>query len=359
MKILFISYYFDPFPGVGAKRVSYWADEISKYGIKPTVITAIEQNEKKEYPVHYIPNTHRKRFLSKFIKDEGYSWELDLIDFINKSDLPNFDYVLISGGPFMHMGITQYLKKQLLGIKVILDFRDPFGHNPRFNESIIKRKLKQHFETKFIKNSDEVIVVNEFCKNLVKQNNNVKIIENGFDERLLPEINNASINSKVIFVYAGKLYTDRSPITFCKIISSNHDLAFKYIGPDIKNLDSITSENIIYEGVLTYEKTLNSINKSDIGLIFTGGKAFESTTKIFDYIALNKKILIITEGEPKTGNLHEITKNYPNVVWSKNNTDAIKKSINELKEMKAQAFDSSVFSRKKSLERLVTLLKSN
>ncbi len=80
MKTLFISYFFDPFPGVGAKRISYWADEIHNHDIEPTVITAIEQKDKKNYPVYYVPNTKRKRNLSSFIKDEGYSWELDLID---------------------------------------------------------------------------------------------------------------------------------------------------------------------------------------------------------------------------------------------------------------------------------------
>ena len=92
MKILFISYFFDPYPGVGAKRVSYWADEILNYGIEPTVITAIEQKGNKPYPVHYVPNTKRKRKFSLFIKDEGYSWELDLVDFFEKNNLSNFDY---------------------------------------------------------------------------------------------------------------------------------------------------------------------------------------------------------------------------------------------------------------------------
>ena len=43
MKVLFIAYYFDPYTGVGAKRISYWANEIykvSNFNISPTVITA-------------------------------------------------------------------------------------------------------------------------------------------------------------------------------------------------------------------------------------------------------------------------------------------------------------------------------
>ena len=319
MKILLISYFFDPFPGVGAKRVSYWADEIAKLNIEPTVITAIEQTTKKKYPVYYVPNSNQKRVLSSFIKDEGYSWELDLIHFFkeNSSQL-NFDYVLISGGPFMHMGISPYLKTLFPKIKVILDFRDPFGHNPRFKEPRFKRSLKHFFETKFIKNAHETIVVNKFCKALIKYNQDVKIIENGFDERLLPEINTDDelSNGELTFVYAGKLYTDRPPLNFCKVLITDDELIFKYIGPDKKNIEPIVSDNIVYEGVLSYKDTLNSINQSSIGLIFTGGEPFESTTKIFDYIALNKRILIITEGIPKTGNLYEITKDYPNTLWS-------------------------------------------
>ena len=52
MKVLFIAYYFEPFPGVGAKRISYWAKYLKKIDnniSKCDVITAIPQTEKLSY----------------------------------------------------------------------------------------------------------------------------------------------------------------------------------------------------------------------------------------------------------------------------------------------------------------------
>lgn len=355
MKILFISYFFDPYPGVGAKRVSYWADEILNYGIEPTVITAIEQKGNKPYPVHYVPNTKRKRKFSLFIKDEGYSWELDQIDFFEGNDLPNFDYILISGGPFMQMGISSYLKGKFKGARVILDFRDPFGNNPRFlNESFIKKSIKQYFESKFIKLADKSIVVNPYCKELIRNNEKIEVIENGFDERSLSIEESNVIDTD--FIYAGKIYDDVSIEPFVNAII-DEKRSFTYFGSNLIKED-FPSELFQINPPINYVEVLKKIASSDVGIVFTGGKAFESTTKVFDYIALNKRILIVTEGEPKTGNLHEITKVYPNVVWAKNNEITIKKAIETLVNMEVKPFDSSIFSRKYSLEQLVELIKT-
>ena len=86
------------------------------------------------------------------------------------------------------------------------------------------------------------------------------------------------------------------------------------------------------------------LKKSAIGLILTNGKSFESTTKVFDYFAAKLKILIITRGEPKTGTLYEITKNNPNVEWSKDTPEDIKSAILKL-ERPYQSWDYHIYSR--------------
>jgi hypothetical protein len=42
MKLLFIAYYFEPYPGVGSQRISYWAKHLNEVApdIKVDVITA-------------------------------------------------------------------------------------------------------------------------------------------------------------------------------------------------------------------------------------------------------------------------------------------------------------------------------
>ena len=90
--------------------------------------------------------------------------------------------------------------------------------------------------------------------------------------------------------------------------------------------------------------------------MFTGGLAFESSTKIFDYLGLNKIILIITEGVPKTGTLQQITEAYPNVFWAQNEFSAIRLAIDKISEHEIVMVDTSEFSRAKGLEKLVKIL---
>ena len=52
--------------------------------------------------------------------------------------------------------------------KVILNFRDPFSSNPRFNDGFIKKTVKRYFERSFIAAADYVITVNEYCANLMR-----------------------------------------------------------------------------------------------------------------------------------------------------------------------------------------------
>ena len=111
MKVLFISYYFEPFPGVGAKRVSYWVNNCAKYEIEPTVLTATEQVEVKKH-IHYIPEEEYTHPLGRLIKDPGLNWKKGLLSYFEGLKEFNYDFVLISGGPFMHFDLCTYLKKK-------------------------------------------------------------------------------------------------------------------------------------------------------------------------------------------------------------------------------------------------------
>lgn len=97
----------------------------------------------------------------------------------------------------------------------------------------------------------------------------------------------------------------------------------------------------------------------DVCTIFTSGHLFESTTKIFDYIALNKIILVITDGEIKTGQIHNITKDYPYVYWAKNDLNEIEEILikikNEYSNMSEIKFDGYPLSREYGLKQLIRL----
>ncbi|NLK95023.1 MAG: glycosyltransferase family 4 protein [Clostridiales bacterium] len=368
-KMLIIAYFFEPFKGVGTKRVSYWAqniNDISKGEIVCDVLTATDP-EKAEFHginnLYYVPNTHKKTILGSMIKDEGLSWVTDIEKFCNENKIFNYDYVLISGGPFMHFSIAGYFKRKY-NSKVILDFRDPFANNPRFVNNKIKNSIKSYFENKFIKNCDKYITVNKYCKELVgneRDKERAYIIDNGYDENIIDKINKSSKakNTKLNIVYTGTVYSDFNINNFLNVLREkeiNEKVIFNYAGNNNEIKDNYNIKN---HGQLEYSKSLELMNNNDVGIIFTGGKPFESTTKIFEYIGCDKIIMIITDGEPKTGNIHEITKDLESVFWCKNNKEDIRNTINELLENNIQVNrkNKEKYSRRVGTQKLLQLFR--
>lgn len=376
MKILFIAYYFEPFSGVGAKRISYWAKHLKRVDntiSKCDVITAIPQTEKFDTidSVFYVENTNQG-LLRQFIKfDKGASWLYDLKKFVKNNIKQNdYDFVVLTGDPFLHFFIINDFKK--LGIKTIIDFRDPFANNPRgiMKDTLVKKAkhfILRNIENYFLSKSDCIITVNQYCvelfENYKKYLHKIKVIDNGYDEQIFKNIEKKEYiknlaNNIIKFTYAGKLYADRNPQIFFKCLEKFDDIEFYHIGEQSEYIKE-DSKQIFSLGFMTYEQTLENIKKFDLCIMFTSGYSFESTTKIFDYVALNKIILIITDGEIKTGQINNITKNYPYIYWAKNNINEIEKVLikikNEYFNMQEIKFDSYLYSREYGLRQLIRL----
>jgi len=324
MKILIIAYYYPPYRGVGAIRPAYWHQRLMLDGFDSYVITATKQ-EVKEKKIIYVEPISRKRAL---IKDQGTNWSAPLIQFFKHFDV-SFDFVLFTGGPFMHFSVASMFRRQYPSTKIILDFRDPFAQNPRFKNSWLKIRVKRFYEKRFIKNADEIVTVNRYCASLIDVNpDKCTIIDNGFDERIVytskkykgPLIDDGKIN----FVYAGNFaqgYGD--PTIFINAISRFSDrMKFHHLGNESHNFSSIY-KTAIKHGMKSYAEAISIMKVCDVGLIFTSGLPYESTTKVFDYMACNLDILIISDLGNTKGALHKITEAYPKVTWIENDLNSL------------------------------------
>jgi len=374
MKILFIAYYFEPYSGVGAKRISYWAKHLRRIEgnvTKCDVITAVPQNQKFDNidNVFYLANTNQG-LLRKFIKfDKGASWIFDLKKYVKRNIQKNgYDFVVLTGDPFLHFFIVDDFKK--LGIKTIIDFRDPFANNPRGIAKNTLIKKAKHFvlrkiENYFLSKANYIISVNQYCvelfENYTKYLHKIKIIDNGYNEQIFKNINvqsHCKSEKNIIKLsYAGKLYKDRNPQVFLKCLRSFSDINFYHIGEQSEYIESDTKQ-IKSLGFMSYENTLQLLTTFDVCMIFTSGYSFESTTKIFDYIALNKIIFIVTDGEVKTGQIYQITKGYPAVYWANNNSNDIERVLKNIEKdiNKDIFFNSYKYSREYGLKQLVEIL---
>lgn len=369
MKVLFIAYYFEPFKGVGAKRVSYWAKNIAKETndeILVTVVTATPPDVTTEQDfaeIVYVEDRQDSIYKSFFKHDRGVTWFNDLRKYFNSIDQDfNFDVVLLTGGPFLHFGIGNFLKKRH-GCKIILDFRDPFAINPLFSKQyFLKVFIKKCLEKIYISKADYIITVNKYCADLLSENDSTKvaIIDNGFDEKLVGKAlknNTTKDNSKINIVYAGKLSQGREIGVFLNFIEKNPNILFHYIGNDY-DLIAGRANTIIY-GAKSYEETLMIISGCEIGLVLTGGNNFESTTKIFDYIGLEKKVLVISDQVINSGSIKDILSKYPKHMFCLNNMEDLSRIIMEIpKKEDHYTLDTFQFSRSRSLTKLIKTLNS-
>ena len=367
MRVLFIAYYLDTSISVGAQRISYWASNLSKLGSNVTVEIITANTNLSELPgvekIHIVRNTKKP---GRLIADEGHTWKPTLLKYIRNMRF-DFDWVIMSGGPFMYFGISDELKSEFK-TKVLLDFRDPFARNPRFDNTYMKVAAKAFYEKKFIKSADKIVTVNEICVELLKYpgvpDDKYSIIQNGYNESLLDSVSipPSERGRAVEMVYSGTFFDDRNPSNFLNVIGqADHadSFNFKHVGRSSDFIESRSAQsNIQAIGLLSYAEMLKTVSKSDVGLIFTSGESFESTTKIFDYIGLSKAILIVTEGAVKTGNLHTITKGYPKVFWCENNKASIENVLKKIAstDLKVEFATREEYSRKAGLNKLAALI---
>ncbi|HIP31257.1 MAG TPA: hypothetical protein EYG86_00700 [Crocinitomicaceae bacterium] len=354
MKGLLIAYSFSPDKNVGALRPTYWAEEINQFdGMSLDVVTATPlDNSDKPYKRTVVAN-NSKSFWSFLIKDEGLTWRKDLLKYFKSTPIEEYDFVLFTGGPFFHFSLGKYLKKK--GLKVIFDFRDPYSYNPRHNDKGLKKGIKIWFENKNLQQADLVITVNDACHEYIGNGLklNRQVIPNGFDERIIPKEKTDKL--KYDLFYAGRFYWEPTDF-FDGIQASDYSLAHAGVPQNYPHA-FLQGNRFIQLGMLSQKEMYKELLLAEIGVVFTIDVPFESTTKLYDYLALNKKILVITQGEPHTGVIKRELENYPNYRWVMNDKEDILTAIKELKESPLVEFNATIFSRKQSLKNLVHQIK--
>lgn len=362
--VLLISYYFEPFNGVGAKRLSYWAKAFfeSPQAYICTVITATEQPA-CDPRIHYVKD-NAESITNKLAF--GVSWISPVrrhLDSIRES----FDCVIISGGPFGHFPLTKYFK-QKYKCKVILDFRDPFSGNVRFKSSRLAEFVKRRFEKHVSKHTDHILTVNECCRKLLVKNlpdKRVSVIENGYDESIVDKIVSKKKNDgKTHIVHAGRLYANIMPFAEALITwnraHSEKQYIFHHLGQEISELSDMRSDFIVQHGQKSYSETIEIMKKCSVGFLLTRGGLLEYNTKIFDYIGCHLDTLIVTFGQKESGCIHGLTQRLgESVFWSTVSLKDIHNFFRQYVPGKPGKFAREDYSRRAGFRKLTEILNSS
>jgi glycosyltransferase involved in cell wall biosynthesis len=343
---------------VGAKRMSYWAQSFwaESDQFHCDVVTATKQPENKK-SVFFVADPGGS-LIGKFLF--GYSWIAPLKDFISRSE--EYDVAIISGGPFGHFQIADFIRKNFR-TKVVLDFRDPLAGNSRFKNGMLKEMVKSTFERSVLKNANFVTTVNEYCRKLLSKNTDpskIVVIENGYDERTLDSVPSSGFDDNLVhIVYAGSFYEDRNPSIFLQrlVAQKNGRFIMHHVGspsPFLKPFEG--SPFIVQHGEKSYRETISIMKKCTTGLIITSGDAMESTTKIYDYIGCNLDIAVVTNGVPETGSINDVTSKVRNKTsWVKNNPESIDNFFDKYKINEESLQHRDQFSRQWGFKQLKAL----
>ena len=381
-----IAYFFPPFAEVGVVRVAKFAKYLKQDGMDITVLTVKEKyyqtnNDSYVQDVEGIKTIRTSKVPSILpgINEEGFYWIPVLFFYLFYQMLfhrPTMVY--LTGGPFYHWILAPFIK--LFGVDYILDFRDPWKLSPY----VVRKKgflgdltsgLETFVERFSIKHAKTVINVTKPATQMYKDaypefSDKFETITNGFDPDDFTGIEPLSI-SKFDIVYSGKFGTFRDVRPFFRafktLIKENsltaEDIRFVWVGRKEEHIVKIIKElnlesHVTMLGFLPYRKNLQYIKGSKIAMLIAGEHPYEPTTKIFDYMALQKDTLGITDVE---GFVSETLSAYPLGMVSKNITDKIYKELNRAleasrKKKKIEKKDLMKFDRRlltKQLEKLM------
>jgi hypothetical protein len=334
-RILLIAPAFGVDQGVGAMRMNDWASRLHEIGWDTTVVTVSQQIAQN---VHVV--APEAPILS-------WTWSV-----WRWSRDKTWDVVLFSGGPFTPflLGIWWSWTRRF---PVILDFRDPLALNPKFNDSLPKKILKQLYQWVCVRSARAVITVNRQCARLMNFPAEGVVIPNGFDEKqLLKVLRNSKSPSggKPTLIHAGKWYCDPSALVSAMIDQAT----ITSIGMPFPPAPHVTQF-----GQLPYADVLSQLHRHDVGLILAQGSAFETLTKIFDYAGLGMRIWVISDlNEADTG-IRDVLKGYEGVVFSLNTTEGIKAGWVQIQKLPTNPKPAMHLSRQASFLKLLQVLESS
>ncbi len=326
MNVLIVSPIFPPDKSVGAVRMA----SLVRYLLKTETVTVLTNKKEKDPSFDkasycFVELLEEGSYFKRFKENQKRYCEV-LKSLCTKT---KFDIVLVSGGPFYTFEIAKLAKE--LGIPCILDFRDPWFFDYRDFKSFfapkrfISRMWELPMERKTVKLANKIVTVtpnwvSTFKKLYPTHKNKFCLIENGYDDELLKNIDlNVTKTQKSKFTLAvfGKMfyYTEKySKIFLSGMYEFQNDVELVQIGNKESNADAllsecdISSEVLKATGFLNYDEGIRYLYRADAFVIIDVRKAAIGT-KIYDYIYLNKPIIYVG---PKNTVLAEMVSKFAN-----------------------------------------------
>lgn len=355
IKTIILAYDFPPYVSVGGLRPFSWYKYLYKFDIYPIVITRQWDNKHGNYLDYispgqsdktiiekteqctivrapYKPNSANRLMLKygekrfKFIRRtisayyEFAQWILNIgpkknLYFAAKEYLRNnkVDLIIATGEPFVLFKYASKLSK-IYNIPWIADYRDPWTQNKSNSKNFILRAWNSILEKKYLKNVSCITTVSEFfvehISSLIKDKA-FRIVSNGYDDDIITGIQDVKQNDKSLLNigFVGTINKWHPLASFIKVISEfvndnpgariNVNFYGINISDELDNLVKLKYSNIInkikiYDRIPN-EELLQHLAGNNLLLLFNYYSI--TGTKIYDYLAVDRKILLCYEND--------------------------------------------------------------
>lgn len=226
--------------------------------------------------------------------------------------------VMYSTAPPFTGHLVAYLVKKFTGLPWVADFRDPWARAPwkaELMEGTIRGRAAEVLEAKFIRAADRVILNTEWAArdftefygtDLAKK---FVVIPNGFDPEDFSNVPAAAKKvNKLVITHTGSLYRKRDPGRFFEALGAllvsgqikAEEIELRFVGgiaPELyrsfQHADALQRVLQVIPPV-SHREALAFQAESDVLLILQPGTSVSIPGKIFEYIAMRKKILALT-----------------------------------------------------------------
>ena len=204
----------------------------------------------------------------------------------------------------------------------VVEFRDPWTTVPKptYARTRLGDWLEEKWEASVIARSARVVVVTEAMKRDLAGKypthaDKIRVYSNGFDRDEFAPVRDslgAPANGKTTFVYAGQFDYGRNPRTFLQAVSellddgalarekvqvvlmSNMDIGGESVAEMVRR--GRLEDVVRLVGYVPYEQCVREMAAADVLLLFSIDQPLQIPAKLYEYLALNKRILSVSTG---------------------------------------------------------------
>lgn len=354
IKVLILAYDFPPYVSVGGQRPYSWYKYFKNFGVEPIVITRqwsnaygnaldfvapseslrleVEQNEwgtllrtpfrptwSHRLLLKYGPKRFRRvrsvftgalAFL-QFYLPVGSQREMYRAGhaFLKNNHV---DFIIATGEPFVLFHYARKLSKKF-DIPWLADYRDPWSNQFERNSLILLFAWQKRVERRIVSHACHAITVSAFTKEKIKvtvPKLSLTVIPNGFDEAVLQKVTVPKQRTDCLSIaYVGTLY-DWHPLDYFLsllnqyVVENKATISMNFYGVNqeewiLRHVNEVypalTSMVLVHKKI-PYEQLLPALAENHVMLLFNYYSFMG--TKVFDYLAIKRKILLCFLDDP-------------------------------------------------------------